>query len=194
MVYAALPTTAVQLSDHLPPSASPCTDGTDYKAIEELLVTFKPGGFSQQQVPITILNDDIAEGKEDFRAELALLPGETEVVLGEDSIAVVEIVDDDVGRFEITQPRHNIPASSVPFPLQTSAPCPQRLVPVGHSSHPSSSTPLLVSVSGLSTVVALAMTTVSRLYKNARQDAVSPHNIRVTSLHASHIITYDIST
>ena len=95
------------------------TDGEDYKAIQELLVTFPPGGSSERQVLVTILDDDVPEGKEDFRAELSLLPNETEVVLGEASIAVIEIVDDDVGRFVITaralygprQKLHSLPPS-----------------------------------------------------------------------------------
>ena len=76
----------------------PPTAGSDYKATR-LLVSFKPGGFAQEVVSITILDDSTAEGKEDFRAELSVSQGQTGVVLGEASIAVIEVVDDDVGRF-----------------------------------------------------------------------------------------------
>ena len=60
--------------------------------------------------------------------------------------------------------------------LQTFAPCRKRLVPVRLTSHPTTSTPPLVSVRSLSMVVAVAMTTVSQLRKSVRKDAVvSPH-------------------
>ena len=67
-------------------------------------VSFPPGGpfRSRQTVSIVISDDRLRESKEDFRAELFIPESPinfgANVVLGEDSVAVVIIEDDEIGK------------------------------------------------------------------------------------------------
>ena len=77
--------------------------GLDYEATT-VRVSFPPGGpfHSRQTVSIVISDDRLRESKEDFRAELFIPESPinfgANVVLGEDSVAVVIIEDDEIGK------------------------------------------------------------------------------------------------
>ncbi|XP_028399458.1 uncharacterized protein LOC114522881 [Dendronephthya gigantea] len=68
--------------------------GLDYVQVNNLELTYTPGGDVLQYVDITILNDDLIEGSEDFTA--GLTPSPPLVNLGTIATTTVTIIDDDV--------------------------------------------------------------------------------------------------
>jgi Calx-beta domain len=83
------------------------TADSDYTSIADQTVTFQPGGSLSQQVPITILEDNVTEDDETFSVKLS--SPSSGVVIGDPGNAKVTILDDDSsGTLDFSAQRYDV--------------------------------------------------------------------------------------
>jgi hypothetical protein len=98
---------ASDVTVHLATGNDTATAGSDYTAIADQTVTFHHGGSLSQDVPITILDDNVAEDDELFSVNLS--SPSTGVVLGAPSDATVTILDNDTaGTLDFSALRYDV--------------------------------------------------------------------------------------